>query len=124
MAWTVVVTKEFEVWHRGLNVREVSALQNAVALLRAAGPAMGRPHVDTVHGSHHRNMKELRIQVKGNPLRVFFAFDPYRRAVLLIGGDKTGRDRFYQEMIRLADRLFDEHLQQSARQRAARRNDA
>lgn len=75
------------------------------------GPNLGRPHVDTVKGSKHGNMKELRSQCQGRPLRTFFAFDPRRSAILLIGGEKTGAKRFYVEMIPLADRLYDEHLQ-------------
>ncbi len=57
-------------------------------------------------------MKELRTQCKGHPLRTFFALDPRRSAILLIGGDKTGDDRFYDRMIPLADRLYDEYLQE------------
>ncbi len=57
-------------------------------------------------------MKELRTQSKGRPLRTFYAFDPRRLAILLIGGDKTGDDRFYDRMIPLADRLYDEHLEE------------
>lgn len=87
------------------------ALLVGVKLLRQMGPLLGRPHADTVHGSRHSNMKELRTQHRGRPFRTLFAFDPRRRAILLIGGDKTGDDRFYERMIPLADRLFDEHLE-------------
>ena len=57
-------------------------------------------------------MKELRIQRQGRPLRTFFAFDPHRSAILLIGGDKTGDERFYERMIPLADQLFDDYLKE------------
>jgi hypothetical protein len=65
-----------------------------------------------VYGSKHANMKELRTQHQGRPLRTLFAFDPRRCAILLIGGDKTGDDRFYERMIPIADKLYDEHLAQ------------
>lgn len=57
-------------------------------------------------------MRELRVQSGGRPIRIFYAFDPRRSAILLIGGDKTGRDRFYEEMVPLADRLYDAHLEE------------
>ena len=73
------------------------------------GPALGRPLVDTISGSRHANMKELRP--RGGNLRVLFAFDPRRLAILLIGGDKSGEwNAWYQRMIPLADDLYDEHL--------------
>jgi hypothetical protein len=65
-----------------------------------------------VTASRHANKKELRTQSKGRPLRTFFAFDPRRHAILLIGGDKTGDDRFYERMIPLADRLYDQYLEE------------
>jgi hypothetical protein len=86
-----------------------------VKLLQQLGPLLGRPHADTVKGSRHSNMKELRTQHRGRPLRTLFAFDPRRSAILLIGGDKTGDDRFYDRMIPLADRLYDEHLHELRR---------
>jgi hypothetical protein len=75
-----------------------------------------RPHADTLTGSKHANMKELRTQCQGRPLRTLFAFDPRRCAILLIGGDKSGNDRFYEQMLPLADRLYDEHLNQLAKE--------
>ena len=82
----------------------------SIALLESRGPSLGRPQVDTVKGSRHSNMKELRTQSSGKPLRTFFAFDPRRTAILLIGGDKTGDKRFYDRMIPQADALYDEYL--------------
>jgi hypothetical protein len=110
--WEVEVTDEFERWWQTLSEDEQESLLASVHLLRQLGPLLGRPHADTVKGSRHRNMKELRTQHRGRPLRTFFAFDPRRRAILLIGGDKTGDDRFYDRMIPLADRLYDEHLRE------------
>ena len=84
----------------------------SVELLRHLGPGLPRPHSDTVKASKHSNMKEWRTQHKGRPIRTFYAFDPRRSAILLIGGDKTGDNRFYVKMIPMADRLFDEHLEE------------
>lgn len=113
--WEVEYTDEFERWWQTLDEAEQESLLVSVMLLRRWGPSLGRPHADTVSVSRHSNMKELRTQHRGRPLRTFFAFDPRRRAVLLIGGDKTGDKRFYDRMVPLADRLFDEHLQELRR---------
>jgi len=76
------------------------------------GPQLGRPYADAITGSRHSNMKELRIQTEGNPIRMFFAFDPRREAILLIGGNKTGNKRFYDRMIPIADSLYDKYLEE------------
>jgi hypothetical protein len=110
MAWEVEYTDQFAEWWETLSPAEQSSLEASVELLERDGPSLGRPHADTVNGSRHPNMKELRTQCLGRPLRTFFAFDPRRSAILLIGGDKTGDDRFYGRMIPLADRLYDEYL--------------
>jgi len=70
------------------------------------------PHSSGINDSKHTHMRELRVQSGGNPIRVFYAFDPTRSAILLIGGDKTGNDRFYDEFIPVADKLYDEHIEQ------------
>ena len=108
--WEVQFSDEFERWWQTLDAAERESLLVGVKLLRQLGPLLGRPYADTVKGSRHSNMKELRTQHQGRPLRTFFAFDPRRNAILLIGGDKTGDGRFYDRMIPLADRLYDEHL--------------
>ena len=82
-----------------------------VILLQKIGPSLPRPHADLIHSSRHPNMKELRIQHSGRPYRVLFAFDPRRCTILLIGGDKTGNDRWYDELVPMADALYDEHLE-------------
>jgi hypothetical protein len=100
-------TDQFEQWWDTLGVPEQQAIDAAVSLLEQRGPGLGRPLVDGVKGSRHQNMKELRA----GTIRVVFAFDPKRTAILLIGGDKRGRwQEFYAQMIPLADELFDEHL--------------
>ena len=81
-------------------------------LLEQCGPRLGRPRVDTLKGSRHANMKELRFQAADGVWRVAFAFDPKRNAVLLIAGDNSGggEKRFYRQLIAKADERFDEHL--------------
>ena len=108
--WEVEYTDEFERWWQTLTEDQQEDLIVSVQLLRELGPSLPRPHADTVKGSKYTNMKELRAQSKGCPLRTFFAFDPRRCAILLIGGDKTGDKRFYEKMLPLADKLYDEYL--------------
>jgi hypothetical protein len=81
-------------------------------VIQEFGPQLGRPRVDTLKGSRHANMKELRFSAAGGEWRVAFAFDPRRRAILLVAGDKSGgsQRRFYRELIRKADDRFDAHL--------------
>ena len=82
----------------------------ALTYLRRYGPTTGRPFVDTVKGSFFVNMKELRVQIHGDPLRAFFAFDPQRCAIILCAGAKSGNDkRFYREMLPIADAQFRQH---------------
>jgi hypothetical protein len=80
-------------------------------LLRELGPQLGRPQVDTLKGSKYANMKELRFSAGDGAWRVAFAFDRKRRAILLVGGDKSGvsQDKFYRNLIEIADRRFDQH---------------
>lgn len=80
--------------------------------LQQMGPQLGRPHVDTLSGSKHSNMKELRVDTERGVWRIAFAFDTTRKAVLLVAGDKsgTGQKRFYKAFIHKADERFDNHL--------------
>jgi hypothetical protein len=110
VAYEVEGTDQFAAWYATLTVMEQDRVNFAIGLLEETGPLLGRPYVDTVNGSAHANMKELRVQVAGRPIRVFFAFDPRQMAILLIGGDKTGDERFYRRMIPIADDLYTEHL--------------
>lgn len=110
MAWEVEFTEQFEAWWEALSVAQQEALDARVSLLAEAGPALGRPLVDVVASSRHPNMKELRASSDG-ALRVLFAFDPRRAAILLIGGNKTGQwDEWYRIAVPIADELMDEHL--------------
>ncbi len=112
MTWIVLFhdafDAEFEVWQTDLQ----DELLAHAKLLAEFGPNLGRPTVDTLKGSQHTNMKELRFSWNGQVWRVAFAFDPHRQAILLVGGDKGGADqrRFYKRLITLADERFDNHL--------------
>ena len=110
--WDVEYTDEFEQWWQALTEDQQEDLVVSVQLLRNLGPSLPRPHADTVKGSKHTNMKELRTQSKGCPLRTFYAFDPRRCAILLMGGDKTGDKRFYEKRVPQADKLYDKYLQE------------
>lgn len=111
MAWKVVLTPEAEAWREGLSVRDRKRIDKSIQGLEEHGPALGRPRVDSVKGSRHHNMKELRSL--GGHLRALFAFDERRTAVVLLGGDKSNNwDRWYKENIRRADHLFDRHRRQ------------
>jgi len=108
--WDVLYTDEFGAWFETLTEDQQDAVTARVELLEGAGPALGRPTVDTIVGSRHPNMKELRVS-KGGAIRILFAFDPQRHAVLLVGGDKTGQwTSWYETAIPVADNLFDESL--------------
>jgi hypothetical protein len=116
VAWEVEYTDEFELWWASLTHDEQADVNASVELLEQHGPQLGRPHVDTINGSRHSNMKELRTQSGGRPLRTFFAFDPRRSAILLIGGDKSGDKRFYDRMVPIADDLYDTYLKEIERE--------
>jgi hypothetical protein len=107
--WDVEVTDQFVQWWDTLSVEEQESIKAVVDMLEQRGPGLGRPLVDTIKGSRHANLKELRTTM----IRVLFAFDPTRTAILLIGGDKRDRFKeFYALMIPLADDLLDEHLKE------------
>ena len=109
--WSVETTKWFDDWYANLTDDERANVLAAMMQLQQRGPNLPRPYADTVKGSIHNNMKELRVQSKGDPIRAFFAFDPERKAILLCAGNKTGNEkRFYKTMIPIADREFTEHL--------------
>ncbi len=108
--WEVEYTDEFGTWWHGLSEAEQVSVFASVGLLKMHGPQLGHPHSSGIASSRHSRMRELRAQHRGRPLRVLYAFDPRRTAILLIGGDKTGNDRWYEEFVPLADRLYDEHL--------------
>ena len=110
--WEVEYTDEFEFWWETLTEEEQDAVSFSVGLLQDKGPSLPFPHSSDVRQSKHRSMRELRSQCRGQPLRTFYAFDPRRTAILLIGGDKTGDDRFYAVMVPKADKIYDKHLKE------------
>lgn len=99
-------------WLLSLDLDDYDLVFAALEVLRATGPALGRPLVDTITGSRHKNMKELRPGSTGrSEMRVLFAFDPRRQAILLVAGDKSGAwKKWYAKNIPIADRRFDDHL--------------
>ncbi len=112
MAWEVEYTDEFGTWWDSLSEVEQVSVAASVQLLEERGPILGFPHSSGINGSKHGHMRELRTQHAGRPLRTLYAFDPRRTAILLIGGDKSGNDRWYDTYVPIADRLYDEHLEQ------------
>ncbi len=111
MAWEVEYTDEFGTWWDSLDEDEQDSIHAAVILLQTLGPNLRYPHSSAVTTSRYGHMRELRVQYRGRPYRVLYAFDPRRVAILLVGGDKTGDDRWYERFVPLADRLYDEHLE-------------
>ena len=110
MSWEVEYTDEFGGWWNSLNEAEQDTVGAQGLLLEQLGPHLGFPHSSGIAGSKHSHLRELRVQHKGEPYRVLYAFDPRRMALLLVGGKKTGDDRWYDTFIPLADKLYDEHL--------------
>ena len=103
----IKTTEWFDRWFTLLNDSDRAYVLAALMVLRAKGPGLGRPYADTLKGSAYGNMKELRIQSRGDPIRAFFAFDPNRTAIVLCAGNKVGNEkRFYREMLPVADREF------------------
>lgn len=112
----VEYTDEFGAWWDALTEAEQESVAYLVGLLEAKRPTLEYPYSSGVAGSKHSHMRELRVQHQGRPYRVLYAFDPRRTAILLIAGDKTGDDRFYDTVVPIADRLYDEHLAQLKRE--------
>ena len=110
MEWEVEVTDEFELWWDSLSESEQVDIRACVLLLRQYGPSLRFPFSSGIQTSKHSHMRELRIQHSGDPFRVLYAFDPRRVAILLIGGNKAGDERWYEDHVPLADRLYDEYL--------------
>lgn len=111
--WAVLLADEFEREFLELPQDVQNETLAQARLLQQFGPNVGRPRVDTLKDSRHANMKELRFDAADGVWRVAFAFDPKRRAILLVAGDKSGGSpkRFYRELIRKADDRFDAHLE-------------
>lgn len=119
MRWAVEIGDEFEPEFDALPEQVQTEILALSLLLEQFGPQLGRPRVDTLNGSRHANMKELRFSAADGEWRLAFAFDPKRRAILLVAGDKSGgsEKRFYRELIRKADARFDAHLARLKKER-------
>lgn len=110
--WHVATTEAFDQWFAELENAAKIEIIAKVDLLKLFGPQLSRPHADTLKGSRFSNMKELRADTATSTMRVAFAFDPNRSAILLVAGDKRrgSQKRFYKELLESADRLFAQHL--------------
>jgi hypothetical protein len=120
MEWEVLFAEEFAEW---LDTRDTGLRTRVAAhveLLERFGPNLGRPRVDTVQGSAYANMKELRVQYGGEPWRILSAFDPRRRAILLVGGNKTGNKRWYEQQVEIADARYRRHLENMKKEKKER----
>jgi hypothetical protein len=117
VSWIVALADEFEPEFQGLPNEVQDELLAMTRLLQRFGPQLKRPHADTMNGSRHANMKELRFNAADGVWRVAFAFDTQRRAVLLVAGDKSGHSekRFYRGLIKKADERYDAHLSRIAK---------
>lgn len=115
--WNVGFHDAFDKEFDGLPEAVQDAIYAAASLLERVVPSLKRPHVDTLNGSKHANMKELRCNAGDGVWRIAFAFDPDRKAVLLTAGDKAGVNerRFYRKLIAKADKRFDQHLAEQER---------
>ena len=109
--WDVEYTDELGAWWAALSEAEQESIDASVRLLEQKGPNLGFPHSSGIEGSRHAHMRELRVQHQGRPYRIIYAFDPRRCAILLLGGDKTGNDRWYTVHVPIADNLYDIHME-------------
>lgn len=112
MAWSVEATDEFENWWQSLDEKARDAVDVVVAMLEEQGPRLSFPYSSAIRGSRQGGLRELRIQHRGRPLRILYAFDPRRVAILLLGDEKSRSKRWYRKAIPRAERLFERHLAQ------------
>lgn len=112
MSWEIEFHEEFSNWFEVLEADLQREILANLRVLAEFGPSLRRPRVGFIEGSKFPQMKELVVQFKGEPWRILFAFDPERKALLLVGGNKTGNARWYKENIPVADSRFEKHLQE------------
>lgn len=108
--WEIKPTPEFDEWWATLDERTKAAARAKLKLTGQFGPLLPRPYADTLHGSRYPNLKELRFEFRDHPYRIFYAFDPQRTAMLLIGGSKAGDNRSYERAVAKAEGIHDRHL--------------
>lgn len=107
----VEYTDEFGAWWDAIAEGGQDAIDRVVGLVEVRGPHLGPPYSSAITTSRHGHLRERRVQHQGHPIRVLYAFDPRRVAILLLGGDKTGDERWYERCVPIADALYDEHLE-------------
>lgn len=110
MEWIIIFHPAFRDWLYEQEEDVQDSIAAMLGVLRIEGPLLGRPYVDTLKGSDYPNLKELRVQHRGEPWRLLFAFDPLRQAIVLLGGNKTGDKRWYEKNIPIAEARLAEHL--------------
>ena len=108
---SIEFTEECAEWLYGLNESEQVDVMAVIGLLKELGPQLKHPYSSGIEGSVYSHMRELRIQHKGNPYRILYAFDPARSAILLLGGNKKGDNRWYKKIIPKAEKLYRQHLE-------------
>jgi len=110
--WNVEFHHDFLSEYETFSTEVQKTMLAILDVLQTEGPQLGRPYVDTLNGSKHANMKELRFDADDGVWRALFAFDPQRKAIVLVAGDKSGgsEKRFYKDLIKKADKRFDQHL--------------
>ena len=117
MAWEIEGSSEYLEWWRELSLAQQKSIDRILQQLAEHGPRLPARYTKKVISSRHGRMREIRAQSGGRPLRVFYAFDPRQIAILLIGGDKTGNNRFYVESVHIADQIYERHLDNLRRER-------
>jgi hypothetical protein len=110
VTWDVEFTDEFESWWNDLDASEQENIDAVVGLLETEGPSLPYPYSSRIVTARKYDLRELRIQHEGRPYRVLYAFHPRRSALLILGGDKTGDDRWYQIHVPRAEKIYGEHL--------------
>ncbi|WP_243394110.1 type II toxin-antitoxin system RelE/ParE family toxin [Leptospira meyeri] len=110
LVYEIKRTEEIILWIKELDNDAKKDILVSIEILKEFGPRLGRPHVDTITGSKIKNLKELRVNSKNRPFRIFFVFDPKRNAILLIGGNKATSKKFYPVMIKKSEELYSEYL--------------
>ena len=110
MTWKVEITDDFINWWNTLDDGSRVDVDASITLLEELGPHLGFPHCSGINAVRFSHMRELRVQSKGRPIRILYAFDPRRIALLLLGGDKAGNKQWYKKNIVLAEKLYAKHL--------------
>ena len=116
MVWDIEVTDQFKEWYKGLSEDELAKVAGSIEVLEERGTNLGYPHSSKIMGARNKHMRELRIQYRGDPYRVLYAFDPRRIAILLLGGNKGSDKQWYDTFVPIADDLYDEHLIEIAKE--------